>query len=102
MPQVWISSEPAQAIKQTVPPIYLNWTTMKRPFPGITFTLPREASSAKGMDVQFLTSGRVFVPEPRIIFVARPVKEINIWHLRGTERPIRPLRDITRLQAESR
>jgi hypothetical protein len=102
MPQVWISSELAQAIKQTVPAIDLNWTTMKLPFPGMTFMLPRGAMTAKGMDVQFLTFGRVFVPEPRIIVVARPVKETNIWHLRGTERPILPLGDLTRFQAEFR
>ena len=53
MPQVWISSELAHAIKQSVPAIDLNWTTMKFPFAGMTFMLPRGASMAKGMDYSF-------------------------------------------------
>jgi hypothetical protein len=60
MPQMWISKEMADAIKQTTPPIDLDWTTMQLPFPAMIFMLPRGAIvHPKDGDVRFLAYYRL-------------------------------------------
>jgi hypothetical protein len=42
MPMMWLSPSIAEAIQKTDPRRDLDWTTMKLPFPGMTFMLPGE------------------------------------------------------------
>jgi hypothetical protein len=72
------------------------------PIPGHNFHAASRGLDGEGNGCTVFDFRAGVVPEPSIIFLARPVKETNIWDLRGTERPIRPLGDLTRLQAEFR
>jgi hypothetical protein len=102
MPQLWISLEMAHAIKQTTPPIDLDWTKMKLPLPGMIFMVPRGALvHARDGDVLFIAFGRICrsAPGSRIVFFLHTPRSTAVWQL-DNQTPIIPLGNLARFQAE--
>jgi hypothetical protein len=108
MPQIWISREMADAIRETKPPIDLDWTTMQLPFPAMIFMLPKGSLVHPTLgDVQFMTYCRASryradgVAASNFALMIHTERRIILYcSLAGDKSPIVPLGNLARLQEE--
>jgi hypothetical protein len=98
MPQTWISTNMAEAILHTTPPMDLDWTAMRLPFPAMVLMIPRGILPAipGHHDTNFLVFCRHSQPnqagvlEHEFIFLTCTDQAVSLSSFYGAE-PIIPL-----------
>lgn len=74
--QTWITEEMALAIRQTTPPVDLDWPTIKLPFPAMVFMLPRGTlSHPTDGEVRFVAYART----PKMDEYHSPLAPVVLW-----------------------
>jgi hypothetical protein len=109
MPQIWLGHDMAEAIKQTTPPMDLNWTTMKLPFPAMIFMLPKGSLvHPKDGNVRFLAYARMIVGDApggtplRVMWFVTFTEtgSITVCGFKSELTPIIPLGNVPRFHSE--